>query len=252
MTSVYNYRVYCIEEVKFVTAWGTVAPSICPNNHADRTIDTAQTTIIGTISTTSVTTNEPTTGHFQHTTLVADIPSGDIGDVSTFDFSWPMDLQLWKSDFFVSTANIGDTVRGIAAPNTQIGVLTVAANIGDTVLYVPNATVTIKQMTKGLYISLDDGISSTSYGRVTAFSTTANTITVETPLTQAYSIGAIVRMNIYTIRDMVLFVTDKFQRVGDKSFKPKILPANTVLQLQYTNNSVNAKTLRIAFEYYYT
>jgi hypothetical protein len=255
MTSVvtaYQYRVYCIYEAAYVNVWGTSAPTLCPNNHTDRAIDTSQTVIINTISNNIVTTQEPTTGKFQSTTLTLNIPTGPPGQISNFDYSFPMDLQIWKSDFFADTANIGDVINGIIAPNSQIGILTSSANIGDTVLNVNKGLVTSIQVTRGVDVFLDDGNNIIAYGRIININSTNNTITVENPLTQTYNSGAMIRMNIRVIKDMILYYPGKLQKVGEKGFKAKLLPANTIIRIAYTNNSGSAKTCIFVLEYYYS
>ena len=52
-----------------------------------------------------------------------------------------MDILLWKTILTPTPDMIGDTISVLAVPETTVGVLTVGASIGDTVLNV-NSTVT--------------------------------------------------------------------------------------------------------------
>ena len=46
MTTIYLYRVFCIEENQDITIWTRTKPTQCPNIHNDRTIDQNRTVIL--------------------------------------------------------------------------------------------------------------------------------------------------------------------------------------------------------------
>jgi len=50
--TVYQFSVFCVEENKFTTQWGTALPTICTTDvsHTSRAIDTSKTTIIDTVA----------------------------------------------------------------------------------------------------------------------------------------------------------------------------------------------------------
>ncbi len=253
MTTVYKYRVHCISENIDVIVWDTTTPTICPNDHADRTIDTTKTTIIGTVSTQTFTVEEPTTGYFQHTTKKLTISSGTVGDVTSHDFTWPMDILIWKVEFNADTANEGDQFDVIINPANNSGALTANAVINDTVLNVPAALVNDENITKGVEITLDDTTNSQNVGRITAIDKVANTITVANALTFNFNSGVtIIYVNVCFVKERQIYKADDKIKIGEKGFKGKLVTANTIIRCNYTNNSTAAKTLYFDLEYYYS
>ncbi len=253
MTTVYKYRVHCISEDKAVIVWGTTTPTICPNDHADRTIDTSKTTIIGTVSTQEFTVNEPTTGYFQHTTKKLTIPSGATGAETSHDFTWPMDILVWKVEFNPDTDNVGDQFDVIADPLKASGVLTANAVINDTVLNVPAALVNSEDISKGVEITLDDTTNTQNVGRITAIDTVNNTITVETALSFNFNSSVtVIYVNVCLVKERQIYKADDKIKIGEKGFRGKLLPANTVLRCNYINDDGAAKSLYFDLEYYYS
>jgi hypothetical protein len=251
MTTLYNYRLYCIEEAKFVNQWAETEPTICPNDHADRTINTSQTVITDTMGTNIVRTEEPTSGSFQHTTIKITVPSNPIGTITSHPLSWPMDLQMWKTEFYTTSEHTGDVINITVAPNSIVGVLTQPADIGDTTLNVSPTVVNNSVILKGIEITIDNTVISQKLGRITAFDTTLNTITISNPLTNDYAAGTFVKFNLVLLKDVILHRINEPHRVADKGFKAKKLPANTPIVIEYQNNTGLAKECIATLEYYY-
>ena len=251
MTTVYKYRVHCIAENIAVIVWGTTPPTICPNDHVDRTIDTTKTTIIGSVSTQSFIVKQPTTGYFQNTSKKLTILSGSAGDVTTHDFTWPMDILFWKAEIYPDISNVGDQIDVIADPMKISGVLTVDAITGDTILNVPSALVNSENISKGLEITLNDNTNSQNVGRITAINTVNNTITVENALSFNFNSGTVIYTNVLLIKEKQIHKDNYKIKIGAKGFSGIFFTANTVLRSNYTNNNGLAKTLYFDLEYYY-
>lgn len=245
------YSVFCIQENQYVEIWSQDLPTLCPNDHPDRTIDFGKTRLIKYLSTQKFIVEEPTDGHFQHSQIILDIPSGYPGDISIHDYSYPMDLAIWKTEMMPDDENLGDTVTIAIAPDTIVGVLTQDANIGDTVLNVSTTVFTSGIVSKGVDIKLDNTFYSEEVGRVSNVDSLNFQITVETPLTQQFVAGSMVRVHICMVRDLEFHRSDKKVKVGDKGFKSKTLPAGTVIRGIYKNNDGLAKKLYATLEYYY-
>ena len=253
MTTLYNYRLYCIQEASFVNVWGTEAPTTCPNDHSDKSIDATQTVIIGKMDDKTVVTTQPTIGSFQHTTRTMTIPAGNVGDVTVMDLSWPMSLQVWKTEFYTKTENIGDYLSVVLAPDTLVGVITVNAAIGATTIHVSPTAVTNELIVRGIHLKLDNGTTSNECGRILAFDKDANTITFETPLTNNFTgMATMIKLTLVSFDTVLLHRPDSVHRVGEKGFQGKALPPNTLARALYTNNTTDAKTLVFTLEYYYT
>jgi hypothetical protein len=250
-TFIHQYRLYCIEEDTFVYVWSAVEPTLCPNDHPDRTIDPTKTLIVQTSGNNFVFASQDVYKNFQHTSVPLTIPTMTIGDVYTQNFSWPMDIQIWKTEFYTTADHIGDYLTIYIAPGTVIGLLTQNAAISDTTIEVSSTVVTNQLISKGVDLALFDGVTETALGRVTSFDTTLNTVTFETPLSVAYSIGAFVRIYYKAINNILLHRLDDVYKIGEKGLKGRPVPANTTLQAHYTNNTGAAKDLIIVLELYY-
>lgn len=250
-TQLYQYRIYCIEEAIFAYVWASDTPTLCPNNHADRTIDTNQTVIISRTGNNYVIAGQDTLKNFQHTCVPMNVPAMTPGTIYTHTFSWPMTIQIWKTEFYTGTEHLNDRFTIFVAPDTVVGVLTLPASIGATTITVSPTAVTNQLISCGIDIELDDGVNSENPGRITAFDTTLNTITFETPLTQAFLATTSVKLNMKVVNDIVLHRTGFVYKIGEKGLKGKTIPANTPLRGEYTNMDGQAKTLYVVIEIYY-
>ncbi len=245
-TEVNQYRVYCNDEAAYVYTWNSVEPTTCPNNNA-HTINTSLTTIIDTISTTIIKTEENTDGYFETTHIKITVPSGTPGDITEHDVSWPMNILLWKTVITPTADMIGDYISVLAAPETTVGVATATINIGDTTINV-NSTVT-DNVWRGFLITLFDGVNKDVVGRCIAVDKVGGTITFQTPTTYAYAAGSAVKISIYTLKDIYLADTTTID-IGSKGFKGKIATAGMIMRIYYTNNSGTTKDLYWRVEYY--
>ncbi len=247
MSSIYKYRLYCIEEDAYVLQWAKTPPTICPNDHADKSINTNITSIVDTINVNHFKAEENTEGDFETSHVTMEIPSGTPGDVTEHDVSWPSDILLWKTLLNPTTEMIGDEISVLGGPETIIGVITSPVIIGDTILNV-NSTVT-DNAKRGYLLTLDDTVNKDVLGRISAIDPVGGTITVENPTTFAYNPGTPVKISVYILRNIYIANTNVLD-IGGKGFKGKTVTSGTILRVYYTNNSGTAKIFRWRPEYY--
>ena len=245
---VYQYRVYCIEEATYVTLWGETEPTLCPNNHADRTINSSSTTIIDKINIDTVKAEEPTYGYFQSKSLEFNIPAGATGDVSTFDESWVSKILLWRSIFYINSENLGDVINVQAGPNTTIGVITAALSPGETVI-TANSTVFDYLLYRGLHVRITDGVNIDALGEVTNIDKENFQFTVSTATTNSFAIGSYIQLTICSIQNLKLTQIGNI-KVANKGFKGQSVEPGQIMRLNYTNNDGLAKTINLRLEYY--
>lgn len=246
-----QYRLYCIQEATFVYTWSADVPTLCPNNHLDRTIDSSQTVITGRTGSNYVVAGQDTLKNFQHTCITMDVPSMTPGDVYTHIFSWPMTIQIWKTEFYTGIEHLNDRFTIYVAPDTVVGALTAPASIGATTINVSPTVVTNQVVSCGIDIELDNGVINEEPGRITAFSSGTNTLTFENPLTNNFAAGTLVKFNLKVINDIVMHRTGFVYKIGEKGLKGKTIPANTQLRGEYTNMDGQAKKLYVVIEIYY-
>lgn len=250
-TSVYKYRAICIEEAIYVYQWGTIPPTLCPNVHADRTLDTSSITVVETVASTDVTAKEQSDGYYQSKSFYLSIPAGVTGAMSTQTVSWPVDILLWLTEVYVGPGADSDMFEIIGSPDTIIGVCTAAVTAGDTVIYV--SPTVIQNISFGLNVNIFDGVNNDVVGVVTAIDADASTITIEIPPTHSFAIGSYIILNVYVIREHIIYGSDSCgyrTSFGEKGFKGKPVAANVELKFNYYNNTTTAKVVAIKTEYY--
>jgi len=252
MTTLYDFNFLCVTEGKYVDVWGTQQPNplLCPNNSA-HTVDPTTVRIVQTVSPQQFTALEASQGYYQAMSVCICVPAGATGAIYTQDISWPADILIWTTTLYTTTDSMDDVFSLISGPDTTIGVLTVAANIGDTTINV-SPTVTAN-VTRGLNLSLFDGTNRNDLGEVTVIDTVNNIITFQTALTNAFNPNTLVYLNVYTIKNFTIcgtMMSNQGITFGAKGFKGKELPANMILRFVNVNNNGLAKMISFKVEYY--
>jgi len=245
-TNVNKYRFFCIEENGYVSQWGTVAPTICPNNHADKTIDLNSITIVEKIETNIIVTDDTSVGFFCVEQFVHNVPAGSPGDISIFDISWDTNITLWKTVFTPLTENIGDIVNVVAAPDTLIGYATAPITTGDTVISV--SPTVLANLHKGFEFVINDGVNK----HVTValdIDLVLGTVTLKEASAFDYIPGSLLYLGVYLIKNMKIFNTYPIS-MGDKGLKGKDLLAGTKIRIFHTNGDGLAKVAVWRAEYY--
>lgn len=251
---IHQYQVFCISEGSFITVYGTEEPTLCPNDHADRSINPDLTSIVETYDVNKIKAEENTEGDFTHATIENEIPAGTPGDVTDHDDAvWSENIYLWKTVIYPSDDMMGDVinVRGIKndPPNYNIvGALTADGTAGTNVLTVSDTAV--ENVYKGLEIVLDNSIITENVGYVTSIDTVAKTITVQKNLTSTFSSGSLVRVEQVVIKDCKIHSTKWPIEIGGKGLKGKKIQAGDIMRVRYTNNDGQAKKVYWDAEYY--
>lgn len=246
-----KYMVFCIALNSYVkTDYMDTVPTKCPQTGGE--IDPERTTIIDVIDDNTITIKEPTTGWFQCTTVLMDIPAGEPGTVTKIDTEFPMDIQLWKSDLVVKQNMVGDSICLINNPDQSVGYITDDVLIGDTVFTV-NDTV-LSNIIEGVDITLTDKINTCDLGRVVDIDITKKEITVEKPSKFNFyhsGNGSLVLINFCMIRNYILDNPNIRTEFGSKGFRQASIAKKTKLRLVYTNNNGEAKQFNFKIEYYF-
>lgn len=234
----YKWKIYCSTDSTYEYIWldeNQAQPTTCPTNTA-HTIDTAQTSIVETRTSNNVNIiqEDIATGHnylWDTKNFVA-----LANQTTSYTFSYPFNVSVLEAQFISAEENTDDSWSWIIAPNTTIGALTANVEIDDTVINVsPTVTSNIKI---GFWVNLFDGVNTEELGRVLEIDGSAGTITVENASTQAFSAisPTYVRINIYFMKDAV-FGHPWLTVYGEGKIKSSYVPANTLVEVKYTNNS---------------
>lgn len=251
---IHQYQVFCVAENNFFTVYGKEEPTLCPNDHVDRTINSELTSIVETYDINKIKAEENTEGDFTRATVENLIPSGSPGDVTNHDDAvWDENIFLWKTIIYPSADMLGDiiNVRGIKndAPYYNIvGALTAEGTTGTNVLTVSDTVIT--NVYKGMEIELDNTVIKENVGTVTGIDTVAKTITVKKNLTNTFAPGSLVRVELVVVKDCRIHSTNWPIEIGGKGMKGKRINAGDIMRVRYTNNDGQAKKLYWDVEYY--
>ena len=246
-----RYRVYCIEENLMVTTYGTEVPTLCPNDHPDRTIDHLRTVQVDFFKKNQVEIFDPTEGVYQYTEVHLSIPAGSPGDVTTVDFSWPMNLKIWNTEFVPGAEHTGDTINVFIDPDRVVGGLTAAANIGDTEFTVTSTVFTYPYLVRGIEVKLVNGMIVENLGRITGIDMINFKFTTEFAATQSFPPGSLILLNLHIIKNITFSRVGVAYLAGRKGFQNKDIPPNIILRFLYTNSNGAAKDVRIVIDYNY-
>ncbi len=176
--------------------------------------------------------------------------------ITTHDISFPIDINILASKVHVTADMEGDVISWSISPNLTVGTITSDVNINDTVINVSQTV--MDNLDVGYYVRLADLADPEGTNevllRVLAKDKDANTVTVESPATQAWlaSGPTLVQMNVYYLYNVEIAAGDHDFEPGKNKIGAAHLPANTVIRATYDNkHATDAKKLISYIEYIY-
>ncbi len=234
-TTLYKYQIYCTTEEKYVSGWGTAAPTACYNN-TSHSVNTNSVQVIDTINTNEVTINQNNSsiaGKFHIESVnIANIQPNSTGTVThVFDVA----TSLHSFNFALNAAEAGDTFSIAVNPNTPLGLITQDAKANDIVLSV--SPYVIGYMFPGFYVTVSDGTNSDTTIKILSRNLVNSTITIKTPLINSYSASNTqIFMSYYCIKDMPIILGTTYS-FGGEIINASNVPAGTTALFSFTNNS---------------
>ena len=249
MTTLYHWRFFCETENTYVYKWDTVAPTKCPNDTTD-TIDTNSITIVEEITDNLVlaTIKEeiiPTGGHWrcEGVPLLNCTPG-----VTTHDFTWPYRISALSMTGYPQTINSGDIVNGYVNPETVAGVITSTINSGDTVINV--SPTVINNAVIGMRIGFKNTSNSYDFSYIVSVNNTDSQLTIFPSATNSYNAGTYVTLDIQFLKN--LYLPSGFALItGHSKIGAASISSNSVVRIEYINNTSETKTMSVQLEYLY-
>jgi len=192
-----------------------------------------------------------TGGYFQAEILAVNVPSGNAGDITTVDFSWPFPISALSSNLYPSAENVGDELVVCVAPDAVIGAIVQDIGIGSDTIYM--STTSLAYADLGQYIKLDDGTNADDMGVIVEKTSTY----IKTSVVSTHAFVA--ATPTYIKRSAYMFAPGKFKffkadirmPVGESKIGGSYIPANTIFRCKYRNNGTAAKSFYAVFEYLY-
>jgi len=251
MSTINNYQLFCVSEQAIKNTYGIEEPTTCPTDTA-HTIDTNSIRIVHTISENKTIIEQPSAGRYMVEGIHFEIPSCSPVCDCVLEHVFDIEVLLWTTGFNCTADMVGDQFDVILNPDTVVGGLTATGNTSATILNV-NSTVT-GNVTPGMYLTLTNTSANPpitqELGKVLEVSVENGTVTISNALESTFPPGSIITLVLYMARNILLDYAGPVS-LSEKGFSGKIIPAGTVLQMIYTNNSGIAKGFNWKISYYY-
>jgi hypothetical protein len=248
MTSVTKWRIYCITEGEWSYGFKDTsdeAPTECFTDctHTINENSVQELEVIGH-TTQIVSVQEelvPTGGNFR-----CEGKKFTIGANSTASstISWPYNITVLETFFSGSTAQIGNELDVIVAPETTVGILRESVSSGATVLPV---SLTVVQ---NINVGYELFIGSVNLGEIISKDDVLLTVTLGTAIDAGYSANSLVKMQVINIKNLEIHSTSRYT-IGRSKIGGRYLPANVPVKLIYTNNTNAEVTFNYEIEYLY-
>lgn len=242
----YKYEVNCLtENIGVNTGYRDTPPTHCPNNNTHviddyKIIDSVYKRVIRINQEPQIITgNNYRTDHINI--------SVGANETKVSDITYPYNVGIYSGVFIIpSIDNIGDIINIHTLPDTLVGFLTNNVNIGVNTFEVNDIT----NLVIGFLLSIDDGINKNNMGEIIAIDKVNNIITTSLSTTVAFNYGALIKITIDRIRNIVINKAEDIE-MGIKKVDSSGLPAGSIMRIIYQNNSSQDKKyiLKLRIQY---
>lgn len=249
---IYKYRINCQTD-GYVYTWDETEPTKCPID-TSHTITTSDTAVIEIRDPEVVTIKEETTktnGIYKSKGYCIPIPSGNVGNVTIESVKYKLPINLMNAWFFANEAHKSDEITVKIAANTIIGSITGNIPSGESIIPVSQSV--FDNSYTGYDIGLYNGISSEHLGMLMSHDSVNGNITVENPTSLTWNTSPLttyVRMTPILIDHCIINSEGKYM-FAEKKIGGKYFPENTPIEVNYTNNTGNAKNFVFTLEFLY-
>jgi hypothetical protein len=265
MTTVNKYELYCIDEQQFVSSWGTTPPTKCPNDTSHQ-VNPDSVNIVGGVSENVVSidsVNTPpgadaTSGTYKYDCIVM---TCNPNAITTYDLVEPIPMCINAVEFSILEQNCGDVVSTTVSPDTLIRnpitgmpiTTTQQISANTKTFTVPSYILTY--LTRGYYLKLMDDSDSNNIiinelEQIVSTNATNSTVTTKSATSHTFPIGSKILIERRII-DQFHLNRPESHMFGSTIIGSSYVPANTVTQIAYKNNTSETKKFVVYYEYYY-
>lgn len=246
-----QYKVYCSNEQQYFTFWNKTIPTNCPNDYRHK-IDAAETIKLDTrnLEIQPVYIQQEgsaTNGSYRYKCIKFNCNSN--GETE-HDIIFPYPVTILQAETQTNETHRGDKLDlYFVTSNNILGTLSSNLPVGDSNLFVSNSVV--NNMANGFECIITNGSNTENLGEVINVCPHSNLISTEYCSSNEYNANSYIKYRLPIIEDM--WITDpRTYTVGQKKITGSSLPANTYLQMHYSNSSPNSnKELIVSLEYMY-
>ena len=235
-----HYRLYCKTESAYQYTWDDSIPTACPNNNT-HTIDTDTISIIDSVNSAAVEVIQQsgTGGNYACESFCFDIPANS---TVTKQYSWPYPVSISTMHFTSDSTQTGDFIYGIISPQTVIGTLTADLPATGTILSVTPSVA--QSAITGTLATVTDGTNTADLGNFYGINTSNNTVCVQVAPQTQFSAASPTKV-MMSFQNISLEIGQAgLYSFGSQQLKGASMPANTIMQISYTNSGQISKRLR--------
>ena len=235
-----RYRLFCKTENAYQYAWTDCLPTACPNNNS-HTIDNSTVSIVDSISSAAVEVVQQTGtgGNYTCQSFCFDVPANS---TVTQQYSWPYPVSISTMHFTSDTTQVGDYILGQIAPHTVVGSLTADLSTTGTVLSVSPSVA--QTAVTGTLATVTDGTNTVNLGNFYNIDAINNTVSIQNPPQIPFT-AASPTLVMMTFQNISLEIGQpELYSFGSQQLKGASMPANTVMQISYTNSGQAPKRFR--------
>ncbi len=253
--TVYQWEVYCLSTQSYQLVWDTIEPTTCPEN-ASHTISTNPgARIVDKVSHEQVKITEeealPTQGIYKCKGHKMPIPTGNVGDVTILNVTWPYPITLMNGYFISTDSMVTDEINVWIAPNTTIGAIIAPVYSGNSVISVTSTV--LDNIYRGWCVNITDGVHNDVLGECIEMNVGNSTITCMNTATHNFNplSPTYVQMTPKLVEDICILAGGIRYPFAEKKIGGRSIPKGAIMQIRYTNNTGNAKTFIFFTEYLY-
>ncbi len=140
--------------------------------------------------------------------VVVNIPSGNLGDVTYAIFSFPFAVNIVQFSFITDGSHVGDQINLTMLPHTVIGQLITDCPSDSNEITVDKDT--INRLSIGYFIDIDNGTDNNVLGPCTGINYEKSVITCLFSTKQAFAANSNVRKSIQIIDDLTVGPPNKY------------------------------------------
>jgi hypothetical protein len=240
-----NYKIYCNTENMYVYGWGSVVPTTCYNNNTHN-VNVNSVQIVSTISPSVVTINQnPININGSPFVLCMNILDVAPGATGTVETEFLVDIALFNFKFAPTDVSYsGDSISITGNPNTNLGL------IGEDIAINSNTIVSPLLFAHGgmnYSVTLTDGTNTNDMGVIISNNSETNAVTTSNSSTNAFSATNTEILLSVKIFNELLLGSQNIYTFFESRVTPLSIPAGSVLQISYTNNSTTGNPKSISF-----
>jgi hypothetical protein len=241
--SLTKWRIYCITENSWTEGWleSGHTPTTCFRNNEHNVnpsslqdIETTQKILVHIEQEAIATGGNYKTDGFAFTAAP--------NTTTIFPTTWPIPITTSVVHILDTVENLDDTLDAIVAPQTPVGVITAEHQIGCHIVSTNSTVFAHAKVGYECFVGME------FLGRILELNPSTLTIRFQNPTTVVHAAGEYFSIQLRIIQNYPLG-TKIGGNLGVASIGGKWLPANTITNVIYTNNSNVAKKFRFTVEH---